>query len=284
MKFEIWAAVMLCCAAMTLAPSKSQASACDVFAGDAGDNTILVGDSAASFQYQGKTYYYSRGHMAICWADQNHIWQYFENPTGCDIYSTSAEYVSINAGAGDDNVAANSVGHTCVAGYSTYLLPFSTPGFDFYLRANMGAGSDHAYGTENADYLYSNQYDYSTFSYPADSANDFLCGYDGDDYLIGDKDASDSGYWPIDGSGHEERLNGGLGSDHCYGEDGESTFDWAMIPDPSANPRVDPVAAGGCDYYLDMAVANGPDGSAFEHYAHQMKLEICATNPPDLWW
>ena len=278
-------AMVLCCLAMTLTPSKSRASACDTFFGDSGDNVILVGVNAGSFQYQGQTYHYSLGNMAICWRDQSAIWHYVENPTGCDIRSTSSEYVYISAGAGDDSVAANSVGHTCWSGYTPYLLPFDEPGFSFHMDVDLGTGSDHGYGSSNDDTLESN---YTTFlgAHPADLANDFLCGYDGDDALFGDADQSNSGDWPITYSGHEERLNGGLGDDYCNGGDSEPNYDWAMIPDPDASRYTyqwqRDIAAGGCNPTIVAAAeATTP---YFVNYAYDMKYHICREAPPNLWW
>lgn len=269
---------------MTLTPSKSRADVCDAFAGDSGDNTILVGGNAGSFLLDNKPVYFPLGGMAICWSDQNQIWHYVENGNGCDIGSTSSDYVWIFAGEGDDSVAANSVGHTCVLGYAAHLIAFDKVGFDFYMRADMGTGSDHAYGTSNNDLLYSNTKDFWFGNYPADNANDFVCGYDGNDTLYGDEDQSDSGYWPIDGAGHEERLNGGVGNDLCNGGDSEAIFDWAMVPDPNAN-WYQPIAAGGCNtvQYASQATSVGI-GSPFENYAYAMKSAVCGSHPPDLWW
>jgi len=290
MRQSITVAAVLCCLTMTLTPSKSRASACDTFYGDSGDNVILVGVNAGSFQYQGQTYYYSLGKMAICWRDQSAIWHYVENPTGCDIYSTSSEYVYISAGDGDDSVAANSVGHMCQLqdpDHARMVLPFDEPGFSFYMDVDLGTGSDHGYGSSNDDRLESN---YTTFlgAHPADSANDFLCGYDGDDQLYGDGDHGDSGYWPINHSGHEERLNGGLGDDYCNGGDGEPYYDWAMVPDPdpptySYQWQRD-ISAGGCNPSTLVAAAQATDPTYFPEYAYEMKYDICREAPPNLWW
>ncbi len=230
---------------------------------------------------------YSLGKMAICWRDQSSIWHYVENPTGCDIYSTSSESVYIDAGAGNDSVAANSVGHICNAGYTPYLLPFDVPGFSFYMSVDLGTGSDHGYGSSNDDVFESN---YRTIfgAHPADNDNDFLCGYDGDDQLYGDGDHGDSGYWPIIYSGHEERLNGGLGSDYCHGGDTEDTYDWAMIPDPAPDPNIytqqwqRDIASGGCNPpIVSAAEAIAP---YFSNYAFEMKSDVCGDAPPNLWW
>jgi len=145
----------------------------------------------------------------------------FELFGSCDTGSSSSDYIYVSALGGADVVWPNTEGHICKVGYfTTYMLDFDEDIFDFYLDADMGTGRDKAYGTEHGDVLFSNKWGYSPYL-PADSAEDILCGYGGNDTLYGNHDDSEA---------YEEILHGGDGIDTCNGGFDGSYYDWASFP------------------------------------------------------
>jgi len=199
----------------------ARAGTCGTFSADSGDNTIILGEKTSYFYYQGQIYYYGLGELAICWLDTNELHQqsFFPN---CDTGTPSSDHIYVSALGGADVVWPNTEGHICKVGYpSSYMLAFDEDVFDFYLQADMGTGSDKAYGTEHGDVLLSNKYGTFGNLLPADSAVDDLCGYGGNDTLYGDHDDTDT---------YEETLHGGDGTDTCNGGFDGSYYDWANYP------------------------------------------------------
>ena len=239
--------VLVCCVAGGWPARVARASACGYFYADSGDNTIILGEKTGYFYYQGQLYYYGLGDLAICWTDADEVTQ-FELFSDCDRSSSSSDFVYVSALAGNDKVGPNTTGHICKVGYlSTYMLPFDDAGFDFYLYADMGTGSDWAYGTANGDVLMSNSIGVYPDSFPADSAEDHLCGYDGDDDLYGDHDDTNT---------YEELLSGGNGTDYCNGGYDGDVYDW--------------IDSGTCETHL---------------YGYHINNRLgCGTSAPSIWW
>ena len=178
----------------------------------------------------------------------------FELFGSCDTGSSSSDYIYVSALGGADVVWPNTEGHICKVGYfTTYMLEFDEDIFDFYLDADMGTGSDWAYGTEHGDVLFSNKWGTLGNLLPADSAEDRLCGYGGNDTLYGDHDDSEA---------YEELLSGGTGSDYCNGGNDGDTYDW-----------IDVGGTYGCETHL---------------YGYHIDDRLgCGTSRPpaeDVWW
>lgn len=117
----------------------------------------------------------------------------------------------------------------------TWMLPWNAS-FKFGLAAFMGSGSDTVYGTPNADTLFS----YYQYAYPPmvlDASNDRLCGYGGDDVLMGDGDESAEA---------SECLNGGPGTDTCNGGDDGSAFDTAYACEDTSHAVTSTEATCSC--------------------------------------
>jgi hypothetical protein len=192
----------------------ARAALCGTVSGDATDNKIVLGEAASYFWYDGQYWYYGIGRLRACVSDAGG----FDSTdlTGCTSTTSATDQVFVTAGAGDDQMAPNTETQACTLG--VYMLAWNPGVLKFGIAANMGTGSDVAHGSENDDSLFSN-YPGTVFPSnltPADSADDILCGWGGDDSLTGDKD---------DSASFEELLGGGSGTDHCNGGNDGNTFD-----------------------------------------------------------
>ncbi len=246
---RVMAATLIVCAiAGGTYSATAHASTCATFTADSGDNVIILGETTSYFWYDGKYWFYGTGDLAVCWKNTYGVYTY-TSYSSCDQNTSANDTVYVKALAGDDVVVPNVEGHNCEgSAISTYVNPFNEAIFDFGLSADMGTGADTAYGTDNDDDLYSNKpgtiipYNYL----PRDYAEDFLCGYDGDDSLYGDHDDTNT---------YEEILHGGNGTDYCNGGQDGSWFDWAHT---TCNTSV---------------------------YASAFSVDTtCGSNPPNLWW
>ena len=225
-------------------PPRARAASCGTFTATNNANDIIVGEQAGYFWYDGQYWFYPLGKLAICWGETTPV--NYELFTGCSTSSTSSDYIKVKALGGNDRLVPNETGHICEPTIlSTYVLPFDEGRFDFYVYAEMGTGADEAHGTENGDALYSN-YNGGVGSLPADSAEDTLCGWGGNDALYGDNDDTDT---------YEETLEGGTGaSDYCLGGFDGDYYDW-----------------------VDNSCENPAD-----HNASSYSTDRC--DKPDLWW
>ena len=188
----------------------ARASQCGYLGTDNGNNKIILGEQTNYFMYQGQKVYYGTGNLATCYRGSD-SYTHYAVLGGCDVSSTTSDFVYVQAFAGNDNLAPAVTDGSC---YLDYMWPWDDGVFDFYIDAEMGDGADRANGSGHGDILYSNEgpYDYG------DGDEDFLCGYGGNDTLYGDGDHTDA---------TEETMVGGTGTDYCYGKDGESYYDWA---------------------------------------------------------
>jgi hypothetical protein len=142
--------------------------------------------------------------------------------------------VFVTASAGNDQLAPNTQSpQSCELG--VYMIAWNPGVLSFGIAANMGTGSDTAHGSGNDDDLFSN-YPGTVIPFnltPPDSSEDTLCGWGGDDDLVGDKDDSDT---------YQEFLGGGSGTNSCNGGNDGDTFDvWnSCTTHPSASFGANP--------------------------------------------
>ncbi|MEO0604352.1 MAG: hypothetical protein AAF211_23150 [Myxococcota bacterium] len=122
----------------------------------------------------------------------------FTELPGCDLATPGGTAVEITGTAGDDQIAPLTRTITC---NNVPMVAFDYP---FGLFVEGLGGTDFLQGTESTDVLSS--YDFGATI--ADGSIDWLCGYGGDDTLLGDYDAS-----PL----ANESIDGGAGTDSCYG-------------------------------------------------------------------
>ncbi len=201
-------------------PTSARAAICGTVYGDTGDNKIVLGEQASYFWYNGQQWFYGLGKLMSCVKDSTGSWS-STVLTGCTSTTSSTDRVFVTAYAGDDQLAPNTEVQDCPAASGDFMIAWNPAVLSFGIEADMGTGSDTADGSGNDDTLYSN-YPGTVLPFnptPADSANDLLCGRDGDDELIGDKD---------DSASHQEFLGGGDGDDDfCNGgNDGTSFDEW----------------------------------------------------------
>ncbi|HWB76127.1 MAG TPA: hypothetical protein VG755_14255 [Nannocystaceae bacterium] len=136
---------------------------------------------------------------------------------GCDSFTPANAPLVINAGDGNDRVVALQETHgSWFPCENSYILPWKDSSYAFGMVAAMGKGSDEFYGSPESDVASSNTI-LAVGTVPADVAWDLVCGYAGQDQLMGDKDNNAA-------LGREEWLDGGADGDICDG-DGSSAYD-----------------------------------------------------------
>lgn len=121
--------------------------------------------------------------------------------TGCTSSTTSADWIEIYGGSGGDRIGplTSTTGTISCGTGGNKIKPYA---WSFPMAAAGLGGFDVLFGTPHADLLVSNTFSQSS---PADGSPDVLCGYGGNDWLIGDSDDNTP-------AGAEECLDGGSGT------------------------------------------------------------------------
>lgn len=238
------------------------AAVCDSVIGDSGDNIVILGSQTTHVGTYPNDFYVSLSPLRLqaCWRDQYGLWHL--DTTSCTgTYTPAGDQVIVDTGEGDDIVVAHpdSAGNfTCPVSTGVVVGPW-VPGMDFGINALLGTGADTAYLSPNDDIAIS-----GAATAVDDGANDIMCGYGGDDILLGDgTDGTDL-----------ECLDGGADTDVCYGYGSD------VSPDPDSAPRCETVnsASSGCSYIppflflCDSCAGGGVFGLS----------SYCGSEPPDL--
>ena len=196
--------------------------------------------------------------LGVCWRDKEGSWNLEHvSSCGTSSTKSLTNMFSLSTMGGDDYVSVLSeeqsfekegdsnwirsrllnnnritYGMRCGLNVNRAIAPWD-PNFDFGVSASLGAGADEFYGTPNNDRVASNYVVRAEFrpgpfspvprpisynSAPADNSIDLLCGSDGDDELLGDRDDN----WLANA---EEWLDGGPGQDSCDGDPPDGLFE-----------------------------------------------------------
>ncbi len=147
------------------------------------------------------------GHAGVC-VIKDGVRTYYDVPE-CDMDTVQNDQILFRMRGGNDRLATMPPvfsGMDCGGHLIRDLDPYD---FRFGIAAYMGDGEDMFAGTEWNDWVTSN--DWISGEAPADGDPDLLCGWGGDDHLLGDEDSNAF-------TGVEETLHGGAGSDYCDGD------------------------------------------------------------------
>lgn len=234
-----------------LAPlSTARAAECGSVSGDSGANVIILGeayvwnDALENWWPVNPTY----GLLVACRQNSNGTWSFVT--TSCTGANTSADWVTVAAGAGDDVVTVHPGGiFTCGSSYPYAVGPWwSGWNGDFHIRAQMGDGADVFHGSPNNDQAWSNN-----TSLTADGDIDHLCGYGGNDTLRGDNTDSYSS--------DMECLAGGDGTDTCDGGTNSMSDPDALWSCETASNGTTSLWWGSfpSSYRCDLVVCGGPE-------------------------
>lgn len=195
-----WSAAALVGVSFAMAPA-SHAQYCGVVEGTSTHDSILLGEVIEDIVISGQTVYYRGGRLAVCRKTGSSFF-YTEIASCEDITQFN---VLVYAYQGSDVVAPVVDTIRCGVG-GPHIAPFAETIFGFGITvlgdATLGGtGGDHIFGTQNDDHLMSLHGGPGS----SDGAGDLLCGYEGNDLLIGDSSPT------------RERMSGGAGQDSCQG-------------------------------------------------------------------
>ena len=190
---------------MTL-PTVAEAALCDTFNGTDGDDVIMIG---RAYYWNGFFWVpYGNNPLAICMISGGTTTftvtdcDSADNGDGIHVYGGDGDDI-INAVTGDVFFCAGNPMGQWYSGWDIWPYMFGDDGADLLIGA---AGKDLLISGSNVA------------NYPADGSHDWLCGYGGDDVLIGDNDDSTGDFECMDGGTHWAG-----GGDYCYDPDASGT-------------------------------------------------------------
>ncbi len=223
---------------VALAGADADAAVCDQLLLGADNQDVILGEAGYRQCVGGPSpfcYFQPYGgspKLGACWRDEGGAWQL--EILDCTGANTSSDIFYFKGGAGDDRVAVLRDEHTTgdltllpagggtgamMCGGSDAIAPWN-PNFDFQIYAYLGTGTDVFHGSDNRDFVMSNDFAYvgGTWTSPADNAFDLACMYGGNDTFYGD---ADDDYHVA-----EDLVDGGAGTDYCDGDYGFDGSDY----------------------------------------------------------